>query len=176
MIGNGVGKLLDRAVQASTIDSSTAPDSDWLYQRFSQHYATNCCNETRLYDGVLETLSELAARGYRHGICTNKPEAMARTVVDTLDLSPFFGAIVGGDTTAHHKPDPQPLLLCIEGMQSDTARALMIGDSAADVAVARNAGVPVLVLPYGYTRVPAAELGADGVIDNARQLLELLPG
>jgi phosphoglycolate phosphatase len=52
----------------------------------------------------------------------------------------------------------------------------MIGDSAADVSVARNAHVPVVVLPYGYTRVPAVELGADAVLDNARQLLDLLPG
>ncbi len=175
MIGNGVGKLLDRAVAASSV-AGQAPDSDWLYQRFSKHYAVNCCNLTKTYEGVEEALGELSRRGYRHGICTNKPEAMARTVVDTLGLSAHFGAIVGGDTTSRHKPDPLPLIFCMEQMQTEPSQTLMIGDSAADVAVARNAGVPVYVLPYGYTTVPAAVLGADAVIDSARRLLALLPG
>lgn len=174
MIGNGVGKLLDRAAAAAGLTGEAA-NPDALYRRFTEHYADNCCNATRVYDGVIETLSTLRARGFKQGVCTNKPESMARTVIATLQIGEYFSAIVGGDSTAFRKPHKAPMLMCLEQMGCAAERSLMVGDSAADVELARNCNMPVYVLPYGYTVTPAAQLGADRVISRATDLLALLP-
>lgn len=173
MVGNGVAKLLDRALHAAGLDSH-AIDSEDAWRQFSAHYETNCIATTACYAGVEQTLRTLQQRGYRHAICTNKPAGMAKTIVEHLHLQDLFGHITGGDSTEHRKPHRAPMLDCLAGMSATAQVALMIGDSAADVGVARAADIPVFVVPYGYTKTPAEELGADKVIKNASELLSIL--
>jgi phosphoglycolate phosphatase len=91
-----------------------------------------------------------------------------------LGLSGFFGAVAGGDSLPVRKPDPGHLLGTLDLLGAAAANAVMIGDSANDVAVARAAGVPAVVVRYGYTRTPVEELGADAIIERFDELISWL--
>ena len=84
-------------------------------------------------------------------------------ILNTLDIAGFFGSIVGGDTTSEKKPHPLPLQTCLDELRASPDVSIMIGDSAADVGAARAAGVPIILVPDGYTGAPASSLGADYV-------------
>jgi len=87
-------------------------------------------------------------------------------ILGALDITGFFSSIIGGDSTNSRKPHPLPLLTCLEELEVRPEDALMVGDSGADVGAARAAGVPVILVPDGYTGVPAVSLGADYVVGN----------
>ncbi len=172
MIGAGAGKLLDRAFAA--VNGQAVYQRDEAYQRFIDYYTQHSCEESQLYPRVSEALAGLSVDGYRHAICTNKPEAIARSVVQQLAIDHHFEVIVGGDTTEFRKPHAAPLQHCLSLMGAKTTEAVMIGDSAADVGVARAAGIPVIVLPWGYRNEDIADLNADRVAENADALVACL--
>jgi phosphoglycolate phosphatase len=129
---------------------------------------------TTAFPGVVETLDALKTRGCRLGVCTNKPYGPSVEILEVLGLARFFDAVTGGDSLPVRKPDPGHLLGTLELLGATAEAAAMIGDSANDVAVARAAGVPSVVVSYGYTRVPAAELGGDVLIDDFTDILTWL--
>lgn len=172
MIGNGASKLLQRAFAAA--GGLNVYDSDEAYQHFLSHYADNCCNETVLYPGMSSVLSDCCSAGYKQGICTNKPEKMARDIVEYLSIAPLLEAVVGGDTTDHHKPHPEPMLRCLDLLGAEASGALMIGDSAADVNAARSVNIPIVLLPWGYTSDGVQGLGADYIAEDAAALWQIL--
>ena len=133
---------------------------------FLDYYGANLATQSRPFPGVRETLATLATSAGPLGVCTNKPESLSRCLFDALDLTRFFGAVLGGDSLAVRKPDPEHLWATIDALGAGCGETVMIGDSATDVATARNAGVPVIVVSYGYRDAPAAALGADAVIDS----------
>ncbi|MCG8443729.1 MAG: HAD-IA family hydrolase, partial [Caulobacterales bacterium] len=108
--------------------------------------------------------------------CTNKPIAITRAILDDLDWSQHFGAVVGGDSTPAKKPDPAPLQAVLDMLGVSPRRALMVGDSAADVGAARALGMQVAVLAHGYSRAPIHEIGADVVLGDLDAVLALAPG
>lgn len=172
MIGNGASKLLQRAF--ASVDGLDFYGDDQAYDRFLDHYADHCCENTILYPGMAAMLSVFAELGCRQGVCTNKPQAMAKSIISHLQLTDTFGAIVGGDSTPHRKPHAEPLLHCLEILGAEASDSLMIGDSAADVGVARSAEIPVVVLPWGYTPNGVEDLGADYIAHDAQALKQLL--
>ena len=87
-----------------------------------------------------------------------------------------FDAVLGSDSLPVRKPDPLHLTETIRQAGGDPARAVMVGDSATDVNTARAANIPVVLVSFGYTQIPARELGADRVIDRFDALTEVLPG
>ena len=109
------------------------------------------------------------------GVCTNKPHALSLDVLDAFDLRKYFRAVIGGDSLPERKPAARHLLETADRAAPEYKRAIMIGDSPTDVAAARNANVPVIVVNYGYTLTPAAELGADAIISDMRELPPLFP-
>jgi phosphoglycolate phosphatase len=133
---------------------------------FLDYYGANLATQSRPFAGVRETLTMLATSAGPLGVCTNKPERLSRCLFDALDLTRFFSAVLGGDSLAVRKPDPEHLWATIDALGAGRSEAVMVGDSANDVATARNAGVPVIVVSYGYRDAPAAALGADAVIDS----------
>jgi phosphoglycolate phosphatase len=100
---------------------------------------------------------------------------VTRLILNTLDISGFFGSVIGGDSTSQRKPHPLPLLTCIEHLGVRPEDAVMIGDSGADVGSARSAGVPVILVPDGYTGVPAVSLGADYVVGSLAEIPGSIP-
>ncbi len=166
MIGDGATKLVERAMTA-TGGLGPGDDLGSLTGRFLNLYEGATAVDTRPYPGVCEALANLSAQGCRLGVCTNKPEAPARAVLEDVGLAGFFGAVLGGDSLGEiRKPDPRHLLAVLDRLGIGAGRAVMVGDNANDVAAARAAGLPVILRAGGYTRVPAADLGADLVIED----------
>lgn len=170
MIGAGARALVMRGLDAAGIDLP-AERIDHLYLRFLEHYADHIADESRPFPGLIEALDTLAARGHLLAVCTNKLEYLSRRLLERLDLAARFAFIAGADTFAVHKPDAGHLLGTIREAGGLPGRAVMVGDSMTDVAAAKNAGVPSIVVPFGYTETPPAELGATLLIEH----YDLLP-
>ena len=173
MIGAGVPKLVERGFNAVGV----RPDSAQLHalvELFKAEYKTCATDLTRPYPGVVEALEQIRKLKIPMGLCTNKPEAFTRQILEGLGLLRFFGSVVGGDTTSRRKPDPLPLLTCLQGLEAEPAASLMIGDSAHDVHAAHAAGVTVGVVPWGYRSAPVEDLGADFIVHDLAVLPELI--
>jgi phosphoglycolate phosphatase len=174
MIGAGVAKLIERGFRAagSPLD---AAGLERLLPRFMTLYRACATDQTRLIEGARTVLEHFYHTGVPQGLCTNKPAGVTRQILQALDIAGFFGCVVGGDTTAARKPDPLPLRTCLAELGVEPERALMIGDSGADVGAARAAGVPVALVPDGYTGVPAESLDADWVVESLAGVPDLFP-
>jgi len=173
MIGGGVAKLIERGFRAA--DAALDPaECDALVPRFMELYTACATDSTHLVPHAREMLLHFYHAGVKQGLCTNKPIGVTRQIVDALDISGFFAAMIGGDSTAEKKPNPLPLLTCLEQIEVSPRDAVMVGDSGADVGAARAAGVPVILVPDGYTGVPAASLGADHVVENLSEIPDVL--
>jgi len=174
MIGAGVAKLIERGFRAagSPLDDAEVED---LVPRFMDIYSACATENTRLVPHARDVLNHFYHAGIKQGLCTNKPLAVTREIVNALDINGFFGSIVGGDSTSLKKPHPLPLLTCLDELETRPEDAVMIGDSGADVGAARAARVPVILVPDGYTGVPAVSLGADYVVGNLADIPSSLP-
>jgi phosphoglycolate phosphatase len=149
MIGDGVPKLVERAMNATRAED--APDDlPTLTRRFLGFYEGHTTDLTRPYPGVLEALERLRSAGVRMGICTNKPERPTRELLRDLGLAPYFRAVFGGDTVAGvKKPDPQLIHAVLDALGARPMEAVMVGDAANDVAAARAAEIPVILRAGG---------------------------
>jgi len=170
MVGDGAAKLVERGF-AETGTPCEAAALPALVERFLVHYAAGRHAMTTAFPGVAETLAALQAHGCRLGVCTNKPYRPSMEILEALGLARFFGAVAGGDSLPARKPDPRHLLGTLDLLGASAAAAAMIGDSANDVAVARAAGVPAVIVSYGYSQVPATALGGDALIDEFGEVL-----
>lgn len=173
MIGNGVPKLVERGFNAVGVRPDPA-QLDELVAVFAKEYKACATDNTRPYSGVVETLQEIHNMNIPMGVCTNKPEAFTRQILEGLGLSGFFSSVIGGDSTSARKPDPQPVLACLRGLVSEPESSLMIGDSIHDVHAAQAAGVVVGVVPWGYRSAPVEELGADFVLSDPAVLAGMI--
>ena len=173
MVGDGAVKMIERGFAAAG-----RPWQDdlplALRDSFLAHYEDCMTDNTVAFDGVVAALEALSAAGQTLAICTNKPAAMSEIILAHLGLDRFFASVLGGDSLAVHKPDPLHLLETISRAGGSREAAVMVGDSATDVGAARNAGVPVVAVSFGYTRIAPAELGADALIDHFDELLPAL--
>lgn len=171
MIGAGAKALVNRGLTAAGI-SVEPPEFEKLYARFLDHYAAHIADLSRPYPGLLDALDALSARGHVLAVCTNKLEYLSRLLLDRLDLTHRFAVIAGSDTFPVYKPDAGHLIGTIERAGGVATRAIMVGDSLTDVLTAKNAGIPSIVVPFGYTEIPAEELGGDVFIDHYDRLVE----
>ena len=170
-IGDGAAMLVSRAMEARG-RSSSPPD----LQAFLADYGVHATDESRLFPGALAVLEAARAEAWRLAICTNKPVAPARLLLETLGVAPFFDAIGGGGSFPTRKPDPAHLLATIDAAGGDPAASVMVGDHHNDVAAATGAGVPVIFARWGYGAPEmagdAATAGSFGeVLGLARTLL-----
>lgn len=152
-VGNGAMVLMEQCIRRQSGNASPAELQQAL-SRFLEVYADEPAGRTGLYSGVREGIRQLAERGYRLGICTNKPEGLTRTILRNLNLADAFEAVVGGDTLPTRKPDPAGLLLAIESLGTSQSEAVFVGDSEVDAATAASAGVRLALFTYGYRRGP----------------------
>ena len=169
LVGNGARALLERGFKET---GAPAENLDALTVEFIETYVPNCAVLSRPFSGVIETLDTFANSGYRMAVCTNKPQAPSETILTELGLMQYFEVVVGGDFFPMRKPDPQHLLGALQLMDAPENPAIMVGDSYNDVASARNAEIPVIVVTYGYTTTPANELGGDILIDHFSDIID----
>lgn len=171
--GNGAAALIRLGLMFHGADPAEAP-LDAMRAVFLDYYEANIAAFSRPYEGVPETLEKLAGGGWRLAICTNKPEYLARKLLDELSLTRLFGSIVGGNTYPRPKPDSLPVLGAIRRAGGEPCKAIMIGDTATDIAAARATQIPVIAVDFGYASVPVADLCPDRVISSFRDLLPAL--
>lgn len=143
---------------------------DALVKRFIAYYSAALDVETTLFPDVIETLALLKKQGHTLAICTNKPIDPTHRVLEAYNLSQFMDGVVGGDSFSFKKPDGRHISQLLEDMNRSPETAVMVGDSQNDVYAAREAGIPVIFLTYGYSRVSAEELAADVTLNAFNQI------
>ena len=168
-VGRG-GRVLIRLgleAQGATVSDARLEE---MFAAFLGEYEAHISDKTVPYPGVIAVLDRLTAIGHTLAVCTNKFETPAKMLLRDLGLTHYFAAIVGADTFAVSKPNGAVLRLTAERAGGDPARALMVGDTATDVATARNAGLPVICVDFGYAPEPIADLAPDRVISHFDEL------
>jgi phosphoglycolate phosphatase len=168
-IGRGARWLLERGFQ--TADAPLAPERvQPLFDRFIAHYSAHIADKSRPFPGVVRALEALRARGAILCVCTNKLTGLSNTLLEELDLSHLFAAVVGADAAPAAKPDPRHLLAAIAAAGGTPDRAVLVGDAATDAGAARTAKVPLILVSFGYTEIPAQELAPDILIHHFDEL------
>lgn len=170
MVGGGARVLIERALAARDAATDTAL-AQRLHTDFMDVYGGGSVARTVVYEHGRELLAELSHLGIQRAICTNKPQGITDDVLTKLELQASFEAIVGASEALPKKPHPAMLRAALASLGVAPEHAVMVGDSSADVGAARAAGIPVIAVSFGYTRVPVRELGADFVIDSLADAL-----
>lgn len=166
-IGNGLPTLVRRVMEARGIP---ATEFDRLHARVLDAYTASNSAHTRVFDGVYDVLVALRAQGSRLAVCTNKPLEPAQHVLRDMGLDGFFDSVVGGDSLAVRKPDPEPLFLAME--DTDVEDVLYVGDSEVDAETAARAGVRFALFTEGYRKSPVGEIAHDHSFSHWRDFLK----
>lgn len=173
LIGQGAKVMLTRAFNLRNRPISDRELNDF-FELFISHYGENMPGRSKAYDGLAEALERLRSDGIRFAICTNKHESMARSLMEKLNMSDQFVTLTGGDTFPFRKPDGRHILETIKLAGGKLNRTIMIGDSINDIAAAKNARVPSIGVPFGFSDVPIEELEPDAVISHYDELTNQL--
>ena len=174
LVGKGMPHLLHKALELRGAPCDERATLAHL-PRYQAIYGELLGSETREFPGVREGLQRMRDAGFRLAVVTNKATKFVAPHLERAGLAHFFDAVVGGDDPVRKKPDAAPMLLAAERLGVAPARLMMFGDSGKDVASARAAGCPVLVVPYGYTEgLPVQSLGADGIVDSLAVVADLV--
>src|SRR5262245_51597560 len=150
MVGGGARRMIELAVARAKV-AVPAADMERMFNDFIAYYAAHIADHSKPYPGVSNALDQLAARGCRFAVCTNKLEGLSRLLLETLDMSARFVAICGQDTFGVHKPDPEILRRTIRQAGATPELAVLVGDSANDIDTARGAAIPVIAVDFGYS-------------------------
>ncbi len=169
LVGQGARAMITRAFELNKAEL-TEDELDRLFDLFIDYYTAHMPGTSKAYPGLMDAIARLTAAGYRHAVCTNKHEGMARKLLDLLSLSDHFAAITGGNTYPYRKPDARHLLNTIELAGGTPERAIMIGDSKNDIYAAHNANVASIAVSFGFSDVPVDTLNPDVVINNYGEL------
>ena len=164
-VGKGMAVLVERC-----LTHEQAPDEALLaagITAFRRHYAVVNGRYARLYPLVLEGLREWRASGLKLGVVTNKPAEFTEVLLERMGIADFFDVVVSGDTTAHKKPHPEPILHACRHLAVESQRNLHIGDSLNDIQAARAAGSLAYCVPYGYNEgQPVDSADCDALVSD----------
>ncbi|MDP2580806.1 HAD-IA family hydrolase [Shimia thalassica] len=147
---------------------------DRYYPMLLEAYGAAIDTHTFLYPGAMQAVADLSAMGYGVGICTNKPEALAEQLMASLGARDAFGALVGADTLAVRKPDPEPLFETARRLGGDPAKTVLIGDSVTDRETARAAGVPSVLVTFGPSGEDMAALTPEALLNDYADLPDMV--
>jgi phosphoglycolate phosphatase len=170
MIGGGARKMVERgfAAAGAPFDSDGVPEQ--VFERFITLYLDRIADESVPFEGVASVLDQLRADGARLIVCTNKRTDLSLALLEAVGLLDRFDAVVGPDRVSARKPAAAHLLEAIALGGGAPERAVMVGDSSADVDSAKAAGVPVVVVSFGYADGPPVQLGGDALIERFTDL------
>lgn len=170
-VGNGIEKLVKRALTDDDDGEPDAEEFDRAFPLFMDIYADNAAQRSRFYPGVEEGLEFLRSHDYKLGCVTNKRTRFTEILLHTLDIYDDFEIVICGDTLPKRKPNPMPLLHAANFFSIDPENSLMVGDSINDVGAARAADFNVLCVSYGYNRgVDIRDSEPDAVVDSLAEL------
>ena len=171
LIGGGAKAMLQKAIAEQ---GGLDPDQfHGLYKKLLAFYGENYAVHTQPFPGTLEALDDLAARGVRVAVVTNKFETFAVGILEALGMMDRFECVVGGDTLGKGKAKPEPDLLLEAQRRCGGGRMAYAGDSSYDLRAARKAGLPFVAACYGYCDLDPAEMG-ETRIDSMGELVPAL--
>ncbi|MEC8291432.1 MAG: HAD-IA family hydrolase [Pseudomonadota bacterium] len=179
LIGGGAAMILQRGFAEHGV---TLSDTDMAAatEEFVLWYDQNIDHGTRIFDNLIPILDRALARKIKMGVVTNKREGLAAKLLFRLNLQGYFDVLIGGDTLATRKPEPEMLHKAMTKLGGTPQDTVLLGDSEADTGAAHAAGVKCVCFSFGYRRVPLEELGADAIIDDYAELPKtldkLMPG
>lgn len=174
-VGNGVPKLVQRALTGELEATPNSDDYEKAYPIFLTLYADNTAKRSSLYDGVREGLDYMKSQGYLLGCVTNKAEQFTLPLLKALGIFDDFAIVISGDTLAKKKPDPLPLLHSAEHFGVNPKDCMMLGDSVSDVKASRAAGFAIICMSYGYNHGnDIANESPDLVLDSMSELRDCL--
>lgn len=172
LIGGGAKKMLERALTLT----GGIPEDEFprLYEALLLYYEAHIAVRTRPYAGCEAMLDALAASGAKLAVVTNKKESLAVRLLDELGLSPRFFTIIGGDTLGPGRAKPAPDQLREMIARGGGGRAAYVGDTSFDTLAAKAAGLPSVLVSFGFLDGMPAEMGASAIIDHFDELLPVL--
>ena len=174
-VSKGVRGLLSAAYGEEFTQSAEYAD---MFEHCLKLYSERLSEQSRLFPGMRRVLDSLARRQTPWGVVTNKPEYLTRPLLEALGLSRECGVIVGGGTTTHTKPHPEPMIFAAGRLAVKPSACVMLGDDPRDIQAAHNAGMQGLAAAWGYFP-PEEDLnawGADAVLRSPGDLLGWLAG
>ncbi len=167
-VGDGVERLLQRVFEEAEVSSE-------IVNAFESRYDEVCCAESKVLADVGATLDELAELGIEMAVCTNKPTVFSKKILDFLDLSRHFRAIVGPDLAGARKPDAKHLAVTMQSVQCGAGETLFVGDMPIDVRAARNSGIDVAVVATGSsTREQLVAAEPDHFLERFADLIRIV--
>ena len=164
LIGGGARALLEHGFTLAGAPLDQARDPD-LFAAFIADYIEHIADESTPFEGVVETLETLSARGATLVVVTNKRSDLSELLLGKIDLTRHFAAIVGPDRVSERKPSGAHLIEAVTSVGGDPRRAIMVGDAAPDAGTAKDAGIPCILVSFGYTPIPVEDLGGDIIVD-----------
>lgn len=165
LVGHGAMALLKDGFAEAGAEWNDE-DGKALFDAFIADYIDNVAVETRPFPSCVEVLDRLTARGAKLCVATNKRTDLSLALLDALKLTDRFAAVVGPDAVSAKKPDGAHIREAVIKAGGDPAKAIMVGDSTTDTGAAANAPVPCILVSFGYSDVPLAEMGGDITIDH----------
>lgn len=175
LIGGGARALLQHGFElaGASWEEAHAPA---LFEEFLADYLEHIADHSRPFEGVVETLEALAARGAVLCVATNKRSDLSEILLGKLDLTRHFAAIVGPDRVSARKPSGRHLIEAVKTVGGNPAKAVMVGDAAPDTGAARDAGMPCIVCTFGYSPVAPADLGGTVLVDRFGDIGRVMTG
>ena len=179
MVGQGAAAMLQKGFSVRMGQAVERAQVEPFLPLFFEYYEAHIADHSTPFPGIVDLLDGLNQAGVMCGVCTNKRERPARLLLDELQLSDRFVAIVGRDTIEHYKPHPAPVRYCLQamGLEPNIAQAygqtvLFVGDSDTDILAAKNCGIEPIIVDFGYG--PLTEQTAEMlVLDSYQNSLSL---
>ena len=174
-VGKGSENLMRRVLGVDFEAGEVERRFELALQRYQHHYLQINGDHSELYAGVLNGLLAMKKGGVRLACVTNKPIAFARPLLEKKGLIDLFEVIYGGDSLAHKKPHPLPMLTVCNDFDLPPDQVVAIGDSSNDSEAARAAGCRVLTVPYGYNHgQPVQTIDTDGIVESLLDAANLI--
>lgn len=169
LVGQGARSLIRRGFAAAGVPLDEAAELP-MVGRFLDLYRARIDQESHVFEGLEAVLDQFITAGATLTVCTNKPTDLSVLLLTKLGLIDRFGSVRGADSVEHKKPDARHLLACVEDVGLSLDKTILIGDSETDYQTAQNAGVPCVLVSFGYCDTPVADLKPEALIDHFRDL------
>ena len=168
-VGNGIVKLMERAVGIVGY-----PQMDGVMSVVEKHYGEHCKDETKPYDGVMETLQKMAAAGIKTAVVSNKPDFAVKLLAEEYFQGLLLDAVGENESVGiRKKPAPDSLLAVMQTLGATAEETLYVGDSEVDIQTAQNAGVACLSVTWGFrSKEFLIESGATLLADTPFEMLQ----
>lgn len=166
-VGNGIRKLIERAVPAGT----SPEELEQVYADFTAYYSKHCYDKTKPYSGIMETIQNLRKQGIKTAVVSNKADYAVQILCKQY-FDGLFDYAVGEQTGVQRKPAPDSVNMVLDKLKITRKNAVYIGDSDVDIDTAGNAEMDCISVDWGF-RAPSflQEHGAKIMVSSPEELL-----